>query len=202
MRPSVGKWLAWSPRHMAQLPASLGQAPLQGEQPRRRKLVNQRISFSLWYLVGFILNSRALENETKVVVTVTIGGEENPRVLGNLCLAHCSCTTRICLGRGEEEAKPTVSKKTETQKGPEPKQETEAWLPRLESPQSYKQEKSANGPHSSQAGLRCKCIPLISLDCSTVSPEDRPGLETTRNPAGAEGGERGGGKGNHLLANG
>lgn len=39
----------WSPRHMAQLPASLGQA-LQGEQPRRRKLVNQRISFSLWYL--------------------------------------------------------------------------------------------------------------------------------------------------------
>lgn len=39
----------WSPRHMAQLPASLGPA-LHGEQPRRWMLVNQHISFSLWYL--------------------------------------------------------------------------------------------------------------------------------------------------------
>ena len=113
-------------------------------------------------------------------------------MLGNLCLAHCSCTTRICLGRGEEEAKPTVQarklrlRRAQSQKWGDGGLAAKTWsLPNL----TNRRKVSRMVLTPPQAGLGCKCIPLIFL-VSTVSPEDRPGLETTRNPAGAEGGER------------
>ena len=146
--------------------------------------------FGIW--IWFHFELRALENETKVVVTVTVGGEENPRVLGNLCLPHHSCTTKICLGRREEEARPTVQarklklRRAQSQKRGDRSLTAKTWsLPKL----TNKGEVGRTVLIPPQAGLGCKCIPLISV-VSTVLPEDRPGLEITRNLAGVEGRER------------
>lgn len=56
---------------------------------------------------------RTSENETEARVTVTVGGEENPRVLSDLCLTHHGFHNQELVSR-EEGARPTVQARSRT----------------------------------------------------------------------------------------
>lgn len=91
--------------------------------------------FCIW--IWFRFELRTSENETKAVVTVTIGGEESPCVLGNLCLPHYGLHNQDLLRVGDEAH--CTGKETKTQNGPKPQSGRQrlGWQD-LGPPQAYK----------------------------------------------------------------
>ena len=91
------------------LPASPGPAFWE-----RQMFINQHISFfpfGIW--MWFHFEPRTSENETRARVTVTVGGEENPRGLGDLCLSHHGFHNQDLVS-GEEGTRPTVQARSPT----------------------------------------------------------------------------------------
>lgn len=157
------------------LRCSLDSYEFSARSSRRTVCQSAYLSFPSGAWIWFHFELGTSKNETKAVVTVAVGGEENPRGFGNGSLTHHDFQDLVRVEGGG--VSPIVQgRKLRLSRAPSHKGEMEAWMPRARAPQAHKEEEDLSLllPRQGQNPNES----LISL-ALTVLPADRPGFEVT-----------------------